>query len=94
MIFFFLEYRTLTLRATFLIVTQGERQGLLVTPRAYLQDELTQNAAAHVGCIAPPSVRRGLDRSRALAPRSPARLARSNDPHPVQSNGIGKRHLS
>lgn len=39
-------------------------------------------------------VRRGLDRSRALAPRSPARLARSNDPHPVQSNGIGKRHLS
>lgn len=34
-------------------------------------------------------VRRGLDRSRALAPRSPARLARSNDPHPVQCNGIG-----
>lgn len=31
---------------------------------------------------------RGLDRFRALAPRSPARLARSNDPHPVQCNGI------
>lgn len=30
----------------------------------------------------------GLDRFRALAPRSPARLARSNDPHPVQCNGI------
>lgn len=28
------------------------------------------------------------DRFRALAPRSPARLARSNDPHPVQCNGI------
>lgn len=30
----------------------------------------------------------GTDRFRALAPRSPARLARSNDPHPVQCNGI------
>lgn len=29
-----------------------------------------------------------MDRFRALAPRSPARLARSNDPHPVQCNGI------
>lgn len=47
----------------------------------------------HVGCIAPPPVRQGLDRLRALAPRSPARLRRSNDPHPVQCNDINERHL-
>lgn len=50
-------------------------------------------SARRVHCT-PVHPRQGLDRSRALAPRSPARLARSNDPHPVQCNGIGERHLS
>lgn len=85
--------RTLTLGATFSCSYPKQTLGA----PSYLASVLTRrvnakgSSARRVHCT---PVGRGLDRSRALAPRSPARLARSNDPHPVQCNGIAKRHLS
>lgn len=71
------------------------RRGIIEDFRLLRRRVNVESGGAHRRALHPRQTDgRGLDRSRALAPRSPARLARSNDPHPVQCNGIGERHLS